>query len=120
MPQNLSNIPLIIKIFAVIIGAIFALTLSGDIDKDGKLKLSFGVAVKFAFSAYFGLAGGAFIIEHQSWQLSVMSQSFISMIVSVFGMLAVGIIYQSIKMMEGKTLHEIITEIKTAFKAIFK
>lgn len=122
MPQNLPNIPLIIKILAVIIGAIFALTLTGDIDQNGKLKLSFGVAIKFAFSAYFGFLSGAWVIEYLQWgKYSHVSHGFIMMMCSVFGMTIVGIFYQAIKLSTtDKTPSEIVTEIKATFKAIFK
>lgn len=121
MPQNtLSALPWILKVFAVTIGAVFALALSGDIDHDGKLNLSAMVLIKFTFSAGVGLFGGELIIEHMQWHYSIMSQSFISMIVSVFGMLVVGIIYQSLRMWDGKTLPEIISEVKKSFVAIFK
>lgn len=122
MPQNsLATLPWGFKILAVVIGAIFALTLTGDIDKNGKLNLNIGVLIKISFSAFLGLVGGAFIVEHGHWELSVMGQSFVSMMVSVFGMLIVGIIYQSIKFTtQDKSLAEIISEIKQAFFAIFK
>ena len=122
MPQNLPNIPLIIKILAVIIGAIFALTLTGDIDQNGKLKLSFGVAIKFAFSAYFGFLSGAWVIEYLQWgQYSHVSHGFIMMLCRVFGTPIVGIFYQAIKLSTtDKTPSEIVTEIKATFKAIFK
>ena len=122
MPQNLSNIPLIVKVLAVIIGAIFALTLTGDIDQNGKLKLSFGVAIKFAFSAYFGFLSGAWVIEYMGWDsYSYTTHGFIMMLCSVFGMIVVGIVYQAIKLSTtDKTPSEIVTEIKATFKAIFK
>lgn len=121
MPQNtLSTLPWLLKIFAVIVGALLALSLSGDIDQDGKLNLSISVLIKFLFSAAFGLFGGDFVVEH--WQLaySDIGQAFISMIISVFGLLFIGIVYQAIKLMEGKSLTVIIGEVKQAFLAIFK
>lgn len=121
MPDNtLSSFPLILKILAATIGAIFALTLTGDIDTEGKLKLSFGVAVKFTFSAFLGFVGGEYLINQFDYSLSVASQGFVMMMVSVFGMLIVGIIYQSIQMFHGKRLPEIMAEIKETFKAILK
>lgn len=122
MPESLSNIPFAIKIIAVLIGAVFALTLTGDIDQDGKLKLSIGVLIKVAFSAFFGFLAGAWAIEYFGWQnYSHASHGFIMMICSVFGMTFVGIIYQAIKLSTtDKTPSEIVTEIKETFKAIFK
>lgn len=37
---------------------------------------------------------------------------------SIFGMLIIGILYQSLQMLQGKTLSEIVAEFKTAVKAI--
>lgn len=122
MPQNLTNIPLVIKIIAVIIGAIFALTLTGDIDKEGRLYLNISVIIKVAFSAFIGFLGGSALIEYMSWgNYSYASHGFVMMMCSVFGMAIVGVIYQAFKLSTtDKTLSEIITEIKDAFKAIFR
>lgn len=122
MPQNLTNIPLFIKIIAVIIGAIFALTLTGDIDKEGRLHLNFLVIIKVAFSALIGFLGGSALIEYMNWgNYSYASHGFVMMMCSVFGMAIVGVIYQAFKLSTtDKTLSEIITEIKEAFKAIFR
>lgn len=122
MSSSLANAPIALKIVAVIIGAIFSLTLTGDIDKDGKLKLSFGVLVKVTFSALLGFLGGDFLIEYfklQSWSHS--SHGLIMMVVSVFGMLLIGIVYQSIQLtLYGKEFSEIVSEIKEVFKSVIK
>ena len=122
MPNNLADLPFFIKVFAVIIGAVFAMTLTGDIDKEGKLKLSFGVFVKIAFSAVFGFLSGGWLIEYMGWQSwGYTSHGFIMMLCSVFGMTLVGIVYQAALLsLKGKNLGEIISEIKITFKSIFK
>lgn len=122
MPQNINTLPLFIKSIGVILGAIFALTLTGDIDKDGKLKLNFSVAVRLAFSAYLGFVGGAWLIEYKDWgHYSYASHGFIMMMTSVFGMAIVGVIYQAfILSTTNKNLGQIVLEIKNTFKAMFK
>ena len=49
-----------------------------------------------------------------------MTQGFVMLIFAVFGMLLIGIWYQAIQLLKGKTISELILEIKEAFKAIFK
>ena len=122
MPNNLTDLPFFIKVFAVIIGAVFAMTLTGDIDRDGKLKLSFGVFVKITFSAVFGFLAGAWLIEYMDWgHWSYASHGFVMMLCSVFGMTLVGIVYQSALLsLKGKKLSEIVAEVKSTFKSIFK
>lgn len=122
MPNNLTDLPFFVKVFAVIIGAVFAMTLTGDIDRDGKLKLSFGVFVKIAFSAFFGFLSGAWLIEYMNWShWSHTSHGFVMMLCSVFGMTLVGIVYQSALLsLTDKTISEIVAEIKVTFKSIFK
>lgn len=111
-----------IKVFGVIIGAIFALTLTGDIDEEQRLHLNLSVISKLSFSAFFGLTTGEFIVDNAiTWELSVMGQSFISLMMSVFGMLVVGIVYQSLLItFHRKKLSEIVEEVKTTFKNIIK
>ena len=122
MPNNLADLPFFIKVFAVLIGAVFAMTLTGDIDTDGKLKLSFGVFIKITFSAVFGFLSGAWLIEYMGWQsLGYTSHGFVMMLCSVFGMTLVGIVYQAALLsLTGKSLSEIVAEIKLTFKSIFK
>ena len=47
-----------------------------------------------------------------------MAQGFVMLFFAVFGLLAIGIVYQSIALLNGKTLSEIIREVKAAFIAI--
>lgn len=115
-----STIPWIIKVIPAIVGAILALVLSGDIDKDGKIQISLGVIGKFAASVTVSLYGGAAFIEHYGLlKTSIMFQGFIMFLFAVFGLLAIGIVYQSIAMMKGKPLHEVVVDIKSAFLAIW-
>ena len=114
-----STIPWIIKVVPAIVGAILALVLSGDIDKEGKIQVSLGVIAKFLFSVSVSLYGGAAFIEyHDLNNYSQMAQGFVMLMFAVFGLLAIGIVYQSIALLKGKPLAEVIAEIKSAFVAI--
>ena len=108
------------KITVAIIGAVFALMLSGDIGKDGAIKVSFPVMIKFIIAVTISLVGGSAHIEVMKWQeYSVTVHGFIMLMWAVFGMLAIGIVYQSVALMQGKSLSEVIKEVKNAFFAIF-
>lgn len=112
-------IPWVLKIFPAIIGAILALVLSGDIDKDGKIQITPGVITKFVCSVTVSLYGGSAFIEHYGFlSTSTMFQGFIMLVFAVFGLLVIGIAYQSIALMKGKKISEIIAEVKSAFVAI--
>lgn len=112
-------IPWVLKIFPAVIGAILALVLSGDIDKNGKIQVSAGVITKFVCSVTVSLYGGSAFIEHYGFLKSTtMFQGFIMLMFAVFGLLFIGIAYQSIALMRGKLPSEIIAEIKSAFVAI--
>ena len=118
MQEN--TIPWIIKVVPAVVGAILALVLSGDIDKEGKIKVSFGVISKFLASVTVSLYGGSAFIEHFNLLTkSIMYQGFVMLIFAVFGLLAIGISYQSIALLKGKTIAEVISEIKAAFIAIW-
>lgn len=120
-PISIKGLPLLLKIIAAIMGAILALILSGDIDTQGRIKITVGVILKFAISVAISLYGGsAFIEYYQLTTYSLMSQGFVMLIFAVFGMLLIGILYQSMQFWRGKTFSEIITEVKAAFIAIFK
>lgn len=108
------------KIAVAIVGAVFGLMLSGDIGKDGKIKVSLPVMIKFVIAVTISLVGGSAHIEIMHWQnYSVVVHGFIMLMWAVFGMLAIGIIYQSIALMQGKSLAAVIKEIKDAAFAIF-
>ncbi|OTG81892.1 hypothetical protein B9T31_15365 [Acinetobacter sp. ANC 4558] len=120
-PISIKSLPLLLKIIAAVVGAIFALTLSGDIDTEGRIKITLGVIMKFTFSVAISLYGGSAFIEWQQLQhYSHMTQGFVMLIFAIFGMLLIGIWYQSIQLLKGKPLNELIIEIKLAFKAMFK
>ena len=117
MQEN--TIPWVIKIFPTVVGAILALVLSGDIDTNGKIQVSLGVITKFVCSVTVSLYGGSAFIEHYGYLTSsTMFQGFIMLMFAVFGLLFIGIAYQSIALLKGKTVSEVIAEIKSAFVAI--
>ena len=117
MQEN--TIPWVIKAVPAVVGAILALVLSGDIDKNGKIQVSMGVIGKFLFSVSVSLYGGSAFIEYcELSKYSHMAQGFVMLIFAVFGLLAIGILYQSIALMQGKPLSEVITEVKAAFISI--
>ena len=112
-------IPWVLKIFPAVIGAILALVLSGDIDASGKIQISLGVITKFVCSVTVSLYGGSAFIEHYGYlNSSTMFHGFIMLMFAVFGLLVIGIAYQSIALMKGKKISEIIAEVKSAFVAI--
>lgn len=107
------------KVFAAVIGAIFGLMLSGDIGKDGKIQVNMSVIIKFTIAVTVSLFGGAAHIELMDYQkYSVMTHGAIMLLWAVFGMLAIGIVYQSVALMQGKPLSAVIKEIKDAALAI--
>ena len=117
MQEN--TIPWVIKAVPAVVGAILALVLSGDIDKNGKIQVSMVVVYKFLFSVSVSLYGGsAFIEYYELSKYSLMTQGFVMLIFAVFGLLAIGILYQSIALMQGKPLSEVISEVKAAFISI--
>lgn len=118
MIQLIAYIP---KVFAVVIGAIFSLVLSGDIDARGRLKLSLTLAIKVTFAIVFSLYAGEAYIELKGYQhLSSMTQGFIMLIFAVFGVTIIGVIYQAIKMMHGKSLSEIAEELGRTIDILFR
>ena len=117
MQEN--TIPWIIKVIPAVVGALLALVLSGDIDREGKIQISFGVIGQFVASVTVSLYGGSAFIEHFGLLTkSTMYQGFVMLIFAVFGLLAIGIVYQSIALLKGKPLSEVIAEIKAAFISI--
>lgn len=120
-PISIKGLPWLLKIIAAIIGAVLALILSGDIDPQGRIKITIGVILKFAISVAISLYGGsAFIEYYQLTHYSMQSQGFVMLIFAVFGMLLIGIWYQSMQLWKGKALSEIVIEVKAAFIAMFK
>ncbi|MFW1826411.1 hypothetical protein [Acinetobacter bereziniae] len=120
-PISIKGLPWLFKILAAVIGAIFALTLSGDIDTQGRIKITMGVIMKFTFSVAISLYGGSAFIEYYDLaHYSHMAQGFVMLVFAIFGMLCIGIAYQSMQLLKGKSFNEIITEVKATFGAIFK
>ena len=117
---SIKALPWFLKIIAAVIGAIFALTLSGDIDTHGRIKINASVIMKFVFSVAISLYGGSAFIEYYdlAGHYSHMAQGFVMLMFAVFGLLAIGILYQSIALMQGKPLSEVISEVKAAFISI--
>ena len=112
-------IPWILKLIPAVVGAILALVLSGDIDANGKIQISLGVITKFSCSVTVSLYGGSAFIEHYGYlNSSTMFQGFIMLMFAVFGLLIIGIAYQSIALLKGKSISDVIAEIKSAFVAI--
>ena len=112
-------LPWFIKLVPAVVGAILALVLSGDIDKEGKIQVTLGVIGKFLFSVSVSLYGGAAFIEYYELNnYSHMAQGFVMLMFAVFGLLAIGILYQSIALMQGKPLSEVISDVKAAFISI--
>lgn len=108
------------KVFAAVVGAVFGLLLAGDIGRDGKLSITWSVIVKFTIAVTISLFGGAAHIEIMGYQdYSPMTQGAIMLGWAVFGMLVIGVVYQSVALLQGKPLSEVIKEIKDAAFAIF-
>ena len=108
------------KIVAGVLGAILALVLSGDISKDGRIKINLSVIVKVSGAVAFSIYGGAIIVEvYDLNHLSETAKNFVVFCLAVFGLLIIGIVYQSIELLRGKRLSEVVGEIAAAFKAIF-
>ncbi|WOE40041.1 hypothetical protein [Acinetobacter chinensis] len=117
MQEN--TIPWIIKVVPAVVGALLALVLSGDIDKDGKIQVSLSVIGKFVASVTVSLYGGSAFLEHFGLLgKSTMYQGFVMLMFAVFGLLGIGILYQSIALLKGKPLSEVIVEVKAAFISI--
>ena len=128
MPNNTPFLDIILlkllaflpKVFAAVIGAILGLMLSGDIGRDGKIQVNISVIIKFTIAVTISLYGGEASIEYYKLQTySVMTHGFVMLLWAVFGMLAIGIVYQAIALWQGKTFSEVIKEVKDAAFAIF-
>ena len=77
---------------AAVIGAVFALTLSGDIDTQGRIKITMGVIMKFTFSVAISLYGGSAFIEYYDLtHYTHMAQGFVMLIFAIFAMVRMGV-----------------------------
>lgn len=109
------------KIIAAVVGAVFALTLSGDITRDGHLRLNLRVLVTFTAAVSLSLSGGAFAIEHYGLgAYSTTAQGFVMFLFAVLGLLLLGVVYRSIELLRGKRLSEIVGELGAAYAAIVR
>lgn len=109
----------LVKLFAACVGVLLALVLSGDITPDGKMNINRGVIIRFLLSAVFSVFAGQWIIEMRGLHLSIAAQGTVMIVVGTFGFLIIGLFYQALQMMRGKSLSEITTEISAAFRAVF-
>lgn len=120
------SIPFVVKLFALLVGGILSLVLSGDIDLDSKnnakLTINLYVIVKLTCAIGLGLFIGEFIIDYFDYDyLNYYAQAVFYLIASAFGMLLFGIIYRSIQLtFTNKTIGQIIEEIKEITKAVLK
>ena len=120
-PISIKALPWFIKIILVIVGVIFSLVLSGDVDQDGKIQITKGLLIRFSFGVSVSLFGGeAFIEFYKLGGYSLMTHGFIMLMFAVFGMLIVGILYQAVALWKGKSVVDIIREVREAFTSIFK
>ena len=121
MMQEFGFLKLFGKMIAAIFGVLLALVLSKDIDSDGRIKINLGVIIRMSSAVALSIYGGAIIIEvYNLGHLSQVAQNFIVFCVAVFGLLIVGIVYQSIELLRGKRLSEVTGEVSEAFRSIFK
>ncbi len=108
------------KIICAIAGAILALVLSGDIDQDGYIKINRGVIVRFAIAVFSSLFFGEWIIEYFDLHASIAAQGSIMILTAVFSLVIIGVLYQSIAVMRGKSFGAVVGEVSEAFRSIFK
>lgn len=127
MIESLSKtFPFLAKLFALIIGGIVSLVLSGDINLDNnnqaQLNINLKVVLKLLCSIGMGLYLGEFTIDYWDFEhLNYYAQSAVLMAFSIFGMLAFGVLYRSVQLtFTDKELSEIIIEVKKTIKALFK
>lgn len=127
MPEALTKIvPFLIKLFALIVGGLISLVLSGDIDLDNKntarLTLNLKIILKITLCVGLGLFLGEFTIDYFDFEhLNYYAQAVFYLIFSAFGLLIIGIGYRALQLtFSEKTLPEIITEIKNITRALIK
>lgn len=127
MPEILTKVlPFLTKLFALIVGGIISLVLSGDInlDKDDNatLNINLKVILKITCAIGLGLFAGEFVIDMFDFEhLNYYAQALFYLIFSAFGMLFIGTVYRGWQLQtKDKTLSEIIKEIKDITKALIK
>lgn len=120
------TVPFLVKLFALIVGGIISLILSGDIRLDkqdnANLRINLKIILKITCAIGLGLFFGEFTIDYFDFEhLNYYAQAVFYLIFSAFGMLIFGIIYRSLQLtFTDKTLSEIIAEIKNITKALIK
>lgn len=109
------------KVLFATVGGIVALIFSGDIKPDGSVKIGWSLIIKLSISIAIGLSIGETVIHYYGWYTyPVMAIGIVFLLASAFGMLLLGIVYQSLKLtFTDKTLPEIVKEVKDAFFAVF-
>lgn len=127
MPETLTKtIPFFIKLFALVVGGLISLVLSGDInldkDNNAKLIINLKVILKITCAIGLGLFGGEFFIDVFDFEyLNYYAQALFYLIFSSFGMLIFGTVYRSWQLTTSdKTLAQIVAEIKNIAKALIK
>lgn len=119
-------LPFMIKVFALFLGGILSLVLSGDIDLDSKkrakLTINIPIILKLGLSISLGLFIGKFAIDYFDFEhFNYYTHAIFYLISSTFGMLIFGIVYRSIQItFTDKTVKEIIKEMKEITFAIIK
>lgn len=107
-----------LKVFAVIVGVIIALAMSGDINSDGTVKISRGLIVRFTSGVMSSLYMGQSAIELIDAKMSISHQGTVMLLVAVFSWVLLGAVYQGFAMLRGKSLSEIGSELAAVIKAI--
>lgn len=127
MPEILTKaVPFLIKLTALIVGGILSLVFSGDInlDEDNNVSLTINKKVffKLVLAILVGLIIGNFMVNRFNYDdMDFYSRAIFYLLSSMFGMLALGTAYRGWQLQfDGKTLSEIITEIKSIIKALIK
>lgn len=111
------------KLVVVIMGGILSLLLSGDISTDDKNRLVLNhiyiICIKLISAIVLGLVIGEFIIDYWHFEhLSFYAQSIFNLLVSVFGIMIIGMLYRAYQLtFTDKTVAEIIIEIKNILRA---
>lgn len=131
MPETfIKIIPPFIKLFALIIGGLLSLVLSGDIklDENNTPNIPLGekhlliISFKLTLAIGIGWICGEFVIDWLDFEhMKFYSQAIFFLFFSAFGLLIFGILYRACQLtFDGKSLSEIVTEIKNITKALIK